>query len=158
MSWEEEGDAQRRRSRKKCNTNVKKSGRRKRRRQTRRESKKETNSGQRNTSKKKFRKEALVTEIKEDSGRKTVVGSATHYELLFFRSLQYLSVAGEGGVVKQEVGAEKHHDSVVDAQDGPVDEDGPPQQRVLRDVSEECKKCGVTCKQVVEGDSGVSPA
>lgn len=104
------------------------------------------------------KKSALVTEIKEDSGRKTVVGSATHYELLFFRSLQYLSVAGEGGVVKQEVGAEKHHDSVVDAQDGPVDEDAPPQQRVLRDVSEERKKCGVTCKQVVEGGSGVSPA
>lgn len=116
-------------------------------------------------SKKYFKKEiqerkksVLVTEIKEDSGRKTVVGSATHYELLFFRSLQYLSVAGEGGVVKQEVGAEKHHDSIVDAQDGPVDEDGPPQQRVLRNVSEERKKCGVTCKQVVEGDSGVSPA
>lgn len=111
-------------------------------------------------SKKYFKKEIQERRPcnKEDSGRKTVVGSATHYELLFFRSLQYLSVAGEGGVVKQEVGAEKHHDSVVDAQDGPVDEDGPPQQRVLRDVSEERKKCGVTCKQVVEGDSGVSPA
>lgn len=51
----------------------------------------------------------------------------------------YLSVAGEGGVVKQEVGTEEHHDGIVNTQDGPVDEDGPPQQRVLGDVSIEKK-------------------
>jgi len=49
---------------------------------------------------------------------------------------RYLSVAGEGGVVKQEVDPEEHHNGVVHTQDGPVYEDGPAQQRVLRDVSE----------------------
>lgn len=49
----------------------------------------------------------------------------------------YLSVAGEGGVVKQEVSTEKHHDGIIYTQDGPVYKDGPLQQRVLRNVSEE---------------------
>ena len=47
----------------------------------------------------------------------------------------YLSVAGEGGVVKQEVSTEEHHDGVVHTQESPVNEDGPPQQRVLSNVS-----------------------
>lgn len=48
---------------------------------------------------------------------------------------RYLSVAGEGGVVKQEVNTEEHHNGVVNAQEGPVNEGGPAQQRVLSDVS-----------------------
>lgn len=47
----------------------------------------------------------------------------------------YLSVAGEGGVVKQEVSTKEHHNGVIHAQDGPIYEGGPPQQRVLSDVS-----------------------
>lgn len=98
-------------------------------------------------------KSALVAETKEDLVRKSVVGSATQHKLLFFR---YLSIAGEGGVVKQEVGTKKHHNSIVDTQDGPVDEDGPSQQRVLCNVSEaeEQRKCGVTFERLVERDFG----
>lgn len=49
----------------------------------------------------------------------------------------YLSVAGEGCVVKQEVSTEEHHDGVIHTQDGPVYEDGPLQQRVLSNISVE---------------------
>lgn len=52
----------------------------------------------------------------------------------------YLSVAGEGGVIEQEVDAEKHDDGVVDPQNGPVYEGGPSQQRVLGNISAERRK------------------
>lgn len=37
----------------------------------------------------------------------------------------YLSIAGEGGVVKQEVSTKEEDNSVKQAQEGPVDEDRP---------------------------------
>lgn len=36
--------------------------------------------------------------------------------------VSYLSIACEGGVVKQEVNTEEHDESLVDAEEGPVDE------------------------------------
>lgn len=47
----------------------------------------------------------------------------------------YLAVAGEGGVVKQEVSTKEHHNGIINAQDCPVYEGGPPQQRVLSNIS-----------------------
>lgn len=53
---------------------------------------------------------------------------------------RYLSVAGEGGVVKQEVGPEEHHQGVIHTQESPIYEDGPAQQRVLSDIPEDKHK------------------
>lgn len=47
----------------------------------------------------------------------------------------HLAIAGEGGVVKQEVSTKEHHDGVIYPQDSPIYEDGPPQQRVLSNIS-----------------------
>lgn len=47
----------------------------------------------------------------------------------------YLSIAGEGSVVKQEISAEEHHNSIIDTQYGPVNKDRPLQQRVLCNIS-----------------------
>lgn len=77
MSWEEEGDAnRRRRSRKKAIQRLKK-WEKKKKEANKKRMKKETNSSQRNTPKRNSgrKKSALVAEIQEDSGRKTVVGS-----------------------------------------------------------------------------------
>lgn len=57
----------------------------------------------------------------------------------------YLSVAGEGGVIEQEVGAEKHDDGVVNAQNGPVYKGGPSQQRVLGNISAEKREISGKC-------------
>lgn len=46
----------------------------------------------------------------------------------------HLAVAGEGGVVKQEVGTEEEDDGVEHPQARPVEEDGPAEEGVLRDV------------------------
>lgn len=50
------------------------------------------------------------------------------------RQKPHLTIAGEGCVVKQEVSTEEEHDGVEDSQEGPVDEDPPPQQGVFGDV------------------------
>lgn len=47
----------------------------------------------------------------------------------------YLSIAGEGSVVKQEISTEEHHNSIIDTQDSPVSKGGPLQQRVLSNIS-----------------------
>lgn len=47
----------------------------------------------------------------------------------------YLSIAGEGGVVKQEVSTKEHHNRIIYTKYGPINEDGPPQQRVLSNIS-----------------------
>lgn len=46
----------------------------------------------------------------------------------------HLAVAGEGGVVKQEVGTEEEDDGVEHTQARPVEEDGPAEEGVLRYV------------------------
>lgn len=46
----------------------------------------------------------------------------------------HLAVAGEGGVVKQEVGTEEEDDGVKHTEARPVEEDGPAEERVLRYV------------------------
>lgn len=43
----------------------------------------------------------------------------------------HLAVAGEGGVVKQEVGTEEEDDGVEHTQARPVEEDGPAEEGVL---------------------------
>ena len=48
----------------------------------------------------------------------------------------HLAVAGEGGVVKQEVGTEEEDDGVEHPQARPVQEDGPAEEGVLGDVPE----------------------
>lgn len=47
----------------------------------------------------------------------------------------YLSIAGEGSVVKQEISTEEHHNSIIDTQDCPVNKGGPLQQGVLSNIS-----------------------
>lgn len=47
----------------------------------------------------------------------------------------YLSIAGEGSVVKQEISTEEHHNSIINTQDGPVKKGGPRQQRILSNIS-----------------------
>lgn len=49
----------------------------------------------------------------------------------------HLAIAGESGVVKQEVGTEEEDNSVKHTQARPIDEDGPAKEGVLRYVPEE---------------------
>lgn len=51
----------------------------------------------------------------------------------------HLAVAGEGGVVKQEVGTKEEDNGVKHTQACPVEEDGPAEERVLRYVPVEEK-------------------
>lgn len=48
----------------------------------------------------------------------------------------HLAIAGEGGVVEQEVGTEEEDDCVKHTQARPVQEDGPTEEGVLRNVPE----------------------
>lgn len=48
----------------------------------------------------------------------------------------HLAIAGEGGVVEQEVGTEEEDDRVKHTQACPVQEDRPTEEGVLRDVPE----------------------
>lgn len=56
------------------------------------------------------------------------------------RSEAHLAVAGEGGVVKQEVGTEEEDDGVEHTQARPVEEDGPAEEGVLRYVPAAARK------------------
>lgn len=48
----------------------------------------------------------------------------------------HLAVAGEGGVIEQEVGTKEEDDGVKQTQARPVEEDGPAEEGVLCYVSE----------------------
>lgn len=50
--------------------------------------------------------------------------------------MAHLAIAGEGGVVEQEVSTEEEDNSIKHAQARPVQEDRPAEERVLRYVPE----------------------
>lgn len=71
----------------------------------------------------------------------------------------YLAVAGEGGVVKQEVGTEEEDNSIKHTQACPVEKDRPAEEGVLRNVPEKNTEwqrtlgtTAITCTKRIFGD------
>ena len=60
------------------------------------------------------------------------------------RAQAHLAIAGEGGVVEQEVGTKEEDNGAKNAQARPIEEDRPAQQGVLRYVPERERVPGKT--------------